>query len=780
MENPNQKFSAGEDLSNKWSEIADDSKTWGSDTEVNQNDATEQNPGDSIDLKEPGVGNLENPDEDINVETDLINDLEVENNANSKKDIEASNFEKGSETSNFEGNLHAILESFSSFEKEQKSLKNESLGELEDDIDYEKGLSQAKKSIQDRLDRVLKPKNVEDRPFETPEEKAKRLGYYQNKKGEWYIQIGPEKSKFDDRADNFELDLKNPELGNMLDKLSEKYGIEPYDYGGIKGRILEEPKFLEGKDEQYFENFFRAVCISGFDGREIFKFSSEELAKLTDTEIKFYEIAQKELGDNEQNKLRYVSKMAVDIAQNFSSDLFTDDFTEQLAKKCLESDRDGTKGYKKYRIAYNLVRGMSVNHSDSGLAKGCFDYADELLEDDEKITKYNTAFDVLCSYVRQHGLREDTVAGFRENVIPLIESKDPEVETLIQGGNIFGTGDGEYGIGDYIEECLATRVNPKNIDWLIRLYHEIPTSDFAKFEQNRKDALRIEGSIIGAHDFIHDERPNTHEILKTIEEYYDSRNDEIAHKAAAEKLIKFEEEKHFHLTPNVFDDEAYDRPIKYMADYQHGKEGRPDERAIDILRRLVKNTAPDLLNAPKTKDEVLNQLFKDINPRINEETGKIDLDIEEVAPAVVRINQLLEENQNTLGLFPSTISAVAYLDKMSAYALRGLSKKQAQEIVFDPNFKEIVRFSQLTSSDGYDKPKFESQYNKILKEASTAYGENGVDDSKISEALKDLSQMILKNADALAKVYKEEGKNQSGSIWSGNLSHELIGLFEKV
>lgn len=780
MENPNQKFSAGEDLSNKWSEIADDSKSWGSNTEVEQYNISEQNPGDSINLKNPDTDDLDNLGKNINSEANLNGNLEAENNASSKKDVEASNFEKGSEVSNFEGNLHAILESFDSFEKEQENLKNESLGELEDDLEFERGLPPAKQEIQGKLDKILKPKQVENRPIETTDEKAKRLGLYQNEKGEWFIQFGKEPSKFDDRADEFELDIKSPKLGNTIDRLSEKYSIGPGGASMVRKEILERPEAFADKNEEYYDNLFRAIRISGYGNKAIMQYSGEDLAKLANTEVKFYETIQNELGDNEQLKIRHIPKIAGDIAKYFDPNLFTDEFVVEIAKLSLESDRDRINGYKRLRLAEELISGMSKNHSDSKLAKDAIGYVDELIKDEGKITEYSTAYDILVRYIRQHGLKNDTIEGFKENIIPLVEQNDPEVEALTNGGNIYGTGDGEYGIGDYIDECLTSRVNPENIDRLVRINREIPTSDFSKFEQNRKDAIRLQGTIIGGRDFIHDERPGAHEVLEAIEEYYDSRDDKSAHEVATEKLNELEEKYHFDILPNALNIEAYEKPVAYMAYFQHASEGSSDERAIDILRRLVKNTTPDLLTAPKTKDEELNQLLQNINPQLNEQNGEVRLNIKDVGPAIVRINQLLEENQNTLGIFPSTISAVAYLDKMSAYALRELDKKQTQEIIFDPSFKEIVRFSQLTSSDGYDEPKFESQYNKILKEVSFAYSENGVDGSKISEALKDLSQMILKNADALAKTYKEEGKTQSGSIWSGNLSHELIGLFEKA
>ena len=409
------------------------------------------------------------------------------------------------------------------------------------------------------------------------------------------------------------------------------------------------------------------------------------------------------------------------------------------------------------------------------------DYANELLGDKEKITKYDTRFDVIARYVRGHGIDEKTINGFRDIIFPLMEQKDSEVSAVLYGGNAYGTVKGHYGIADYVEECLLSTYDPGDIDKLIRIYHEIPTSDYKRFEQNRKDVSRLQGTIIGGRDFIHDERIGANEVLSAIKDYYDNRNSEDS-KKYKQKLEKLEEKYHFGVLPNALNFEKYEQPIEYIAKHNVADAGSPDERVIDILNRLVENTRPNLTQAPITKYPELNDLMKDIVPLINEQTGEVRIDINEVGAAVTAINELILKNRDKQGIYPSTISAIAFLDKMSTYALRGTKSKEIKELVFDPNFKEVVRFSQLTSSIGYNENDFEEKYNQVLRKVGEAYTEDKIDDSIVVEGYRILSQNILQNVQTLGKKYasKSTTKRFSEAIWSGNLSDELIGLFQRV
>lgn len=466
---------------------------------------------------------------------------------------------------------------------------------------------------------------------------------------------------------------------------------------------------------------------------------------------------------------------------NYSPKLNEGDFINKLSEYSAKALQSNTEQYLLIRGITSGIEGISQNEGSGKYFGEFMDYANELLGDKEKITKYDTRFDVITRYVRGHGIDEKTINGFRDIIFSLMEQKDSEVSAVLYGGNAYGTVKGHYGIADYVEECLLSTYEPGDIDKLIRIYHEIPTSDYKRFEQNRKDASRLQGTIIGGRDFIHDERIGANEVLSAIKDYYDNRNSEDS-KKYKQKLEKLEEKYHFGVLPNALNFEKYEQPIEYIAKHNVADAGSPDERAIDILNRLVENTRPNLIQAPATKYPELNDLMKDIVPLINEQTGEVRIDINEVGAAVTAINELILKNRDKQGIYPSTISAIAFLDKMSTYALRGTKSKEIKELVFDPNFKEVVRFSQLTSSIGYNENDFEEKYNQVLRKVGEAYTGDKIDDSIAVEGYRILSQNILQNVQALGKKYssKSTTKRFSEAIWSGNLSDELIGLFQRV
>ena len=87
----------------------------------------------------------------------------------------------------------------------------------------------------------------------------------------------------------------------------------------------------------------------------------------------------------------------------------------------------------------------------------------------------------------------------------------------------------------------------------------------------------------------------------------------------------------------------------------------------------------------------------------------------------------------------------------------------------------------MTSSVQYSEDEFESFYNGLLHNISKAYGDNQIDNDIITETYKTLSERIADNQAAIAKKFSETKGLESmvGAVWSGNLAHELIGLYDK-
>lgn len=640
-------------------------------------------------------------------------------------------------------------------------------------------------------------RNIEKSHRKTFEEKAKEKGYYKNKDGVW---VKLDDYGFNEQTGGFEpgygdghevqvrwfkLDEEYPDLADKTEALAEKYQVDYSDsLGGLKAKVYENADRLSNASEEHLENLFMiksAISFSHFwTSEKLFSYSPEELKNISTFIDDYYKTTAQQLPDKKLDR-----KIVMDISEcfvlNYCSRSNEGDFINKLSEYTAKALQNKTEQHLLIRGIEDGIEGVSQNEGSEKYFGEFMDYVNELLGDEEKIAKNDTKFDVITRYVRNHGIDEKTINGFRDVIFPLLAQKDSEVSAILYGSNAYGVIKGQYGIADYTEECLLSTYDPGDIDKLIRIYHEIPTSDYKKFEQNRKDALRLQDTIIGGRDFIHDECVGVNEVLSAIKDYYDNRNSEDSEKYK-QKLEELEKKYHFGVLPYALNFEKYEQPIEYMAEGSVADAGSPDERAIDILNRLVENTRPNLVQAPVTKYPELNNLMKNIVPLINEQTGEVRVDINEVGAAVTAINELILKNRDKQGIYPSTISAIAFLDKMSTYALRGVKSKEAKELVFDPDFKEIVRFSQLTSSIGYNENDFEKKYNQVLRKVSEAYTEDNIDNSIVVEGYRILSQNILQNVQALGKKYasKSTTKRFSEAIWSGNLSDELIGLFQMV
>ena len=121
------------------------------------------------------------------------------------------------------------------------------------------------------------------------------------------------------------------------------------------------------------------------------------------------------------------------------------------------------------------------------------------------------------------------------------------------------------------------------------------------------------------------------------------------------------------------------------------------------------------------------------------------------------------------------IKALSYIERMATAAMRGISKKDYRELPFDPGFKEIVRFNELTASGkAYSEEGFEQFWSGFVSDFSKIWEDNP------SEGYVVLSRRVTARLHELAQQYKAEGKPRAmiDSLWSGNLSHELIGLVD--
>lgn len=397
--------------------------------------------------------------------------------------------------------------------------------------------------------------------------------------------------------------------------------------------------------------------------------------------------------------------------------------------------------------------------------------------------KYHRKTDILELYGVNHGLDMERLVAFRDRVFPMIDQNDPNVESLMKASNSFGSSPDTFGISDFTIHCLVLDANPRNIRDLMQIYREIPTSDFARFEQNRNDAAALMDILWRGRDFIHDERPGIHELLEAMVAYYDSKDNPELNGEAKKRLQaivdqRFESSDYYMY--GGFDGKLcmdlsnYDR--KVVRNINYGFETQYDHQpAIDVLRRLEQNTRQTSLEKPKCGIEEIDSMIDSLKV-VEFNNGEVGVSFNDTARIIEKFNEYLAQHQGETCLDPKIVQSLSYMERMATYAMRGISKKDYAELAFDPGFKEICRFSELTSgNDNYSKAGFEQFWNSFVSEFSKDWPNN------IGSKYQPLVSRTRNRVGKLAESYKSQGapRYMIDSLWSGNLNHELVGLTDE-
>lgn len=276
--------------------------------------------------------------------------------------------------------------------------------------------------------------------------------------------------------------------------------------------------------------------------------------------------------------------------------------------------------------------------------------------------------------------------------------------------------------------------------------------------------------------------PGVHELLNAMLDYYDSKDNEQAHVEKTTKLQRIVDDRmngrysaiYRDLDKYVFDLSNYEQEVKKRVSRMVSDKNNI-EISSDVLRRLVENTANSILEKPKTTDEELNKLLENLSIKADETTGEVHVDWKQTGELVKHINDYLIQHQGDTGIRPSMISVVSYAEKMVTHAMKDISRKDWYELPFDPEFKEFVRLQELIgSNDSYDERRFDGFYNGLVREMSKDFDSDDV----VRETYSKLQYHILQNLRGLAVKYNSNPNTfyRAGSLWSGNLAHELISL----
>lgn len=417
------------------------------------------------------------------------------------------------------------------------------------------------------------------------------------------------------------------------------------------------------------------------------------------------------------------------------------------------------------------------------------------LQDFEKIKFLYEGVD--ASLWRNKEISDDYMQGIMQNIIPDIKTgKENTTEDNLWGMYAF-----DYGFGNFKYKALTTKITPSNLADIIRAYKETPSTDFTKFNQNRLDGLSLEnvsqGSYYGGNrglaslrDTIHDQRPQTAELITSMVSYYEAVKSNQGVEDAKNKMLTANKR-------NI----GYQLEEDYLCDITNYEQktliaGTKDtyEPVIDILKRLAKNMNGDD-RAPLTADKNLNLLAKGLEEK--------PFDKERLGVLLKRINDklLTDMEDGHIGISPDMVALIVWTDKKCAHMINNMDYEYQFGAQDNEWFKQAVKFSMLINDSGekFDEDRFnaltspsqslsiEERYallaeeqKKYLINAQNSCILEGINylvdiDPKLSKT--DAAKMLSKKAYECGEVPAAE-KFHKGEKLSASERRELLVIFQ--
>ena len=364
----------------------------------------------------------------------------------------------------------------------------------------------------------------------------------------------------------------------------------------------------------------------------------------------------------------------------------------------------------------------------------------------------------LTKYGSEHGFNSEKLKGLKDGLLPAIRNKDPQIDILLKSGNVWGMGEGKFGAADFFCEAYADKVTPANLNKLFLILREVPAMDLSRHEQNRLDGLTLH-DFENLRDMIHDEEIGVHEFVSAISKYYDETlsKDEFA-RVMQNTFGVFNKRKGEQEWKKFFDPKNYDVIVKEKVD---GEEHSVP--AINVIRRLVENTKVVFPEPPKVSDENLNELLINLFDK-GENFSKEDLN-----KILTYVNKKLINYMDSeqIGVEPNFIRALAWIENKNAKSIKSMNYEEQAGANKQEWFKSILLFQELTgAAEKFDEKEFDTYINQLQKMSS-------------EDAYKEIFKREIEKVYILSKRYTEAGKqNLNGSLWSGNTSHELVGLID--
>jgi hypothetical protein len=370
--------------------------------------------------------------------------------------------------------------------------------------------------------------------------------------------------------------------------------------------------------------------------------------------------------------------------------------------------------------------------------------------------------DTVNRYGIHHEITEEAVSGLSDKLFTAMEKQDPQVSILLQGGNIWGMYDNDFGAADFLVHCYALKVTPQNLSELLLAAREAPSTVLVVMEKNRKDAGSISRSSVSLdfsmlREIVHDQRPGAHELLNTLTNYYDTNVAPGNFDSLLQATGYFKGEDS---GKDLLKRELYEKPI-----LDTDRQTPTGEKVIDVIRRLAQNTEPVLDEAPVTSDPKLNEAMQ----RLIENSAAGPIPKEVLGQVLDYANSSLLEimQSGEIGIDPNYIQALSWLERRAFETMRNLTYEDQSQAYRQDWFVSILKFQELIGSPhDFDESAFQSFITKLQSSTSDR------------QAYQLIGTRALESIYQLAKIQSDRGRKDTGGLWSGNLPHELIGLVD--
>ncbi|MBP7857763.1 hypothetical protein KA016_01725 [Candidatus Saccharibacteria bacterium] len=444
----------------------------------------------------------------------------------------------------------------------------------------------------------------------------------------------------------------------------------------------------------------------------------------------------------------------------------------ELFATCINRNRTG----KSWRQELE----MSINWADADM----FDVIDTISEAAGKIENLEVrekAIDAAQAYMFNHRLDKESADAYINTVLPRMVENDLALLAVLEShgsSDIRAKGYGRilrYRPEDFVLGALVSPVEPIKIRELMDALKDIPTSDRHRIEQNRLDALRIPGPAGDElHQLVHDDKPGAHEAISAVA-HYGRTGDFDEFKAQIDRLRQIHGGKYRTNWQALFDG-VIDGETFVFSSIRPGRavvaRSRPDAIATEgvtgreeslqtILDRLERNTLSISDDPPSVSDERLAALLDELRDSAQNRSA--------LGETTKYINDSLQEMMEArkVGLEPSFVEAVAWLERRQFDYLKAITFEDQIGLHKTSLFGEILRTHELT-------------HNRLFAKEELDGFMDGLSKLTDRDAAKAVFDRIMKQIGDIGEEYVSHGrKDWADGLWSGNVTHELIGLTDE-